>query len=173
MASTTPNLNLYKPDRTEYVSVITDLNNNLDIIDQKYGETDSSISNINNSISNINDLLTPTDVSSYFTYSASWGTIESHKEIKTGNIVAIYLVFSPNRVIDAGLEITMQVAISDSKLRPHSALVAQGGTAGPWPMLGVAIGPTSTGAAIGGHVADGSVPSGTVIQYEFMYICNG
>lgn len=33
MGSSTQHLNLYKPDRTDYVSVITDLNNNFDKID--------------------------------------------------------------------------------------------------------------------------------------------
>lgn len=33
MGSQTQNLGLYKPDRTDYVSVITDINNNMDILD--------------------------------------------------------------------------------------------------------------------------------------------
>lgn len=43
MGSTTQRIGLYKPDRTDYVSVITDLNNNYDLIDAAFGDTEESI----------------------------------------------------------------------------------------------------------------------------------
>lgn len=44
MAAThTPNLNLNKPDRQDYVSVVTDINDNMDKIDEEAGMVDDGI----------------------------------------------------------------------------------------------------------------------------------
>ena len=42
-ASHTPNLNLNKPDRQDFVSVVTDINDNMDIIDAAYDELNSKL----------------------------------------------------------------------------------------------------------------------------------
>lgn len=40
MASTTPNLGLNKPDRTDFVNVITDINDNMDTLDTAIHQMD-------------------------------------------------------------------------------------------------------------------------------------
>ena len=44
-ATQTTNLGLNKPDRSDYVSVVNDLNDNMDIIDAAYGNLDNDKAN--------------------------------------------------------------------------------------------------------------------------------
>ena len=97
MAAThTPNLNLSKPDRQDYVSVVTDINNNMDKIDEEAGMVDDGIAIV------IDGNTVPRAISS-----GQYLLIKNHSTLATGgyhataNIVNGESVTSSNVAVDS------------------------------------------------------------------------
>ena len=79
MAAThTPNLNLAKPDREDFVSVVSDINDNMDILDNSYGALSNQMANVGEG-----------------TFTPSTG------------LTATSLIYKNNKIVTVSIEITL------------------------------------------------------------------
>lgn len=115
MASLTPNLNLYKPDRTEYVSVISDINNNMDRIDTAFTElVQATETKVDNSIApiDISDCVSPVITTS------DTATITDVEAYKSGNIIYLRMRIHANQTVSSTWSLFFGIEFTNDAYMP-------------------------------------------------------
>lgn len=113
MATLTPNLGLYKPDRNEYVSVISDLNNNFDILDDANADVHDAIIHSDDTVD-----ITSRVESISCAASVVQVTISNYSVYKSGNTISIEIVASIVGSISQASLMSFYIDFDSEDLRP-------------------------------------------------------